>query len=183
MTARRWPRLCLALVLVAFSSQSVAVALDWCFDAVGGTHVANVFAPCGEREDPEAQSVAGHAHDARSGDDDSRNDPPSAAALLPSGVAHAGAAATRPHCHDGLHAGAPGQSLHHVAASSDATSSLAGNILAVPVSACWQFVLHVAMLEVRATGTAISHCVATPQAAPRPTLSGAIPGDSSRLLI
>lgn len=173
LTARRWPRLCLALVLVAFSSQSVAVALDWCLDAVGGTHVANVFAPCGD-----SPAHDGQAHDAHSL---SHASPPGGAA--PSDGAHPGAATAMPHCHDGVHPGAPGHPMHHVAATSDGASSLAATIVAVPVAACWQFVPHVAMLEASGAGTASLRLAAPPHAPPRPTLSGSIPGESSRLLI
>jgi hypothetical protein len=160
-TARRWPRLCLALVLLAFSSQSVAVALDWCLDTVGGSHVGNVFAPCGERH-----GEAGEVADAGQ-----------------SGAAAAQGPAASHHCHGTPHDGAPGHTLHHVAASSDAASPLAAPVVALPVSACWQFLPRFAMLDASGAGTALPRRAATALATPRPRLSGAIPGASSRLLI
>ena len=150
--AKRWPRLCLGLVLLTFTSQALAATLDWCLDAGESAHIANGLSPChGEA------GGAGH---------------------------HSGAPApsTAPLSHGGDAGSTPHRTLH-VAASSDGSSTLASAMVPAPIAATWQFLSRVQWLATSGSGDALRARPATLPDARRPAVSGAIPGESSRLLI
>ena len=157
--ARRWPGPCLALVTLAFSSQSLATTLDWCLHGGDGAHVASALVPCDDEHDVAAQ-VALDAPDAGT-----------VAATLP---------VASPPCH-GADAGP--HPMHHVAASSDGASSPVPVVAALPVVAHWTFQPWLlAPLPSGADDPPRSRGASWPDAR-RPRLSGAVPGESSRLLI
>jgi hypothetical protein len=160
-TARRWPGLSLALVLLAFTSQSLATTFDWCLHGGEGAHVANGLAPCdGEGEPGAARDVGPDVLDAT----------PGAAAVAPVP------------CH-GAHAGGAMPAMHHVAAASDGAFTPASTLAAMPVFAHWQFLPWVLALESSGKPAPTPSHRGPRFEAGRPTLSDAVPGQSSRLLI
>ena len=178
--ARRWPGPCLALVLLTFTSQSLATTLDWCLHGDDGAHVASGLVPCdghgAARVDAravdaravDARAVDASTADATRLDAEAANTPSAAPASLP--------------CH-GAAAGGAAHSVHHVAASSDGASSPASAVPAPALVAHWHFLPRVLALEfVDVPDNAPSRQDPRPDAA-RPSLSGAVPGESSRLLI
>lgn len=63
-TAKRWPGLCLALLLVSSVSQSLAASIDWCLHQ-GEVHVVSSVVPCEEMKAPIGAPCHGAAaHDA-----------------------------------------------------------------------------------------------------------------------
>jgi hypothetical protein len=170
--ARRFPGLCLGLLLLAFSSQSLAATLDWCLHAGEGAHVANGLVPC----DDHAASTARGATPVAEG--------PSAGAPQGGGMAAPPVDGTAAPCR-AAGAGSTLHPMHRVVASSDGASLLADFGLALPPAAPWQFLPRDRSLEVRGDD-AIPRPGREPgpgSGAARPALSGAVPGQSSRLRI
>lgn len=160
-TARRWPGPSLALVLLAFTSQSLATTFDWCLHGGDGAHVANGLAPC-----------------------DGQGEPAAAADVTPAALdaAPAAAAVAQPPCH-GVHAAEALPPMHHVAAASDGAFTPASTLAAMPVVVHWQFLPWVLSLESFVESVPLpSRRLSRPEAG-RPTLSDAVPGQSFRLLI
>ncbi len=166
--ARRWPGPCLALVLLAFTSQSMATTLDWCLHGGDGAHVAGGLLPCDGHRAARVDASEVDANQADGAKAGAANPPSAAPASLP--------------CH-GADAGGVAHPMHHVAASSDGASSPVSAVLALPVVAHWHFLPRVLGLECFGEPD-VSHSGQGLRPEPgRPALSGAIPGESSRLLI
>lgn len=64
--ARRWPGLCVALLLTAFASQGMAATLAWCLHGGGQDgHVTSAVKPChagGQAREARHDPGAGHVH-------------------------------------------------------------------------------------------------------------------------
>jgi hypothetical protein len=58
-SVRRWPGLCVALLLTAFASQGFAATLSWCLHGSDDSHVTSTLQPC---DTVVADAESGHAH-------------------------------------------------------------------------------------------------------------------------
>ncbi len=161
IAAKRWPGPCLALLLLSFSSQSLADTFVWCLHAGDEVHLASGLAPC----DDDAGSVADG----------------SVAGFVAGFVADSSGSGSPSFAAEPAPATAAWHSEVEVA--TDGASASIAFVLALPCTSSWRFAPRAALDEARLAAAARPAGASPRTGHQRAAISGAVPGDSARLLI